>query len=283
MIRGLYTSTSAMLLESTRQDIVSNNIANVDTPGFKLDRLAVKTEPEYNIHRIDDHKMERVRLGIEPSPFVGKMGTGVAVKQRYTDHSQGNLVPTNNEFDLALQGEGFFLIDTPQGVRLTRAGTFHSNNDGDLVDGNNNKVLSVSANVNLNANLPLITENGDLGITASTIKLNEEEKFGVGKDGLVFEGTEPTDRIITVKFDNPEYLHKTGDNYYAYSDKRAGIGRYAADTTIQQGNIEKSNVKSIDEMVKMIMLYRSFEMNQKLIQTQDEELGRAVNNIARLG
>jgi flagellar basal-body rod protein FlgG len=122
-----------------------------------------------------------------------------------------------------------------------------------------------------------------LNISTSYLKLEDDTQFTVGRDGLVFDGNFTTDRMAIIKFDKPEFLQKTGDNYFQYGDKRIGDGTFSSKSVIHQGELEKSNVKSVDEMVKMIALYRSFEMQQKLVQTQDDALGKAVNNIARIG
>jgi len=283
MIRGPYTSTCGMLLESTKQDIIANNMANVDTPGFKLDRLAVKTVPEWRIHRIDDNKLERIRLGIDPAPYIGNLGTGVAVQERYTNQEQGPIVHTGNKFDLAIEGEGFFVVETPKGIRFTRAGNLKRSSEGYIVDNNNNKVWVVDRNFSISSKAILVGDDGRLNTRASYLKLQDGREFSVGRDGMVFDGSFSTDRILTIKFEHPEFLQKSGSNYFEYVDKRIGSGTFADNSIIHQGSLEGSNVKSVNEMVKMISLFRSFEMQQKLIQTQDEELGKAVNNIARVG
>lgn len=281
MLRGIYTSTCGMLIESMRQDITANNIANVDTPGFKADRIAIKSEPEWQIHRVDDRKFERIRLGIDPMPHIGDMATGAAIAERYTVHNQGQIVNTGNDLDVALDGEGFFMVNTEEGPRFTRAGNFRLSNDGRLVDGNGAELAAITPNVAVNPETHVIMEGGEPGITTTDVRMELGATYRIGEDGQVFQGNDPLYRLVVVKFPNPELLVKTGDNYYTYGGPN--IGNFAYETRTIQGALEGSNVKAVDEMVRMITLLRSYEANQKIIQTHDEALGRAVNNLGRLG
>ncbi len=281
MLRGIYTATCGMLIDAMRQDVTANNIANADTTAFKVDRMAVRVEPEWSIHRVDDRKLERIRLGIDPMPYVGELGTGVAIAERYTDHAQGQIVPTGNNLDVALDGEGFFMVLTDEGPRFTRAGTFRLNEAGVLVDGHGRELAAITPNVAVNPNTHVIMEGGEPGITTTVVRMDATGDYRISLDGQVFRGTEPLYKLVVVKFDDPSLLVKTGDNYYAYGGPN--IGNFAYETRTIQGSLEQSNVKAVDEMVRMITLLRSYEANQKIIQTHDEALGRAVNNLGRLG
>lgn len=281
MLRGIYTSTCGMLIESMRQDITANNIANADTPGFKMDRIAIRTEPEWQIHRVDDRKLERIRLGIDPMPHIGDMGTGAAIAERYTVHKQGQIVQTGNDLDVALDGDGFFMVNTEQGPRFTRAGNFRLSPDGKLVDGNGAELAAITPNVAVNPETHVIMEGGEAGITTTDVRMDAGQTYRIGEDGQVFQGNEPLYKLVVVKFPNPELLVKTGDNYYAYGGPN--IGNFAFETRTLQGSLEGSGVKAVEEMVQMITLLRSYEANQKIIQTHDETLSRAVNNLGRLG
>jgi flagellar basal-body rod protein FlgG len=282
MIRGLYTSTFGMMVNEAHHNVIANNIANVDTPAFKMDRLAVSMEPEMQIHRVDDHKLDRIRLGIDPAPYIGNMGTGVAVSERYTVQEQGQIIPTNNPLDVALDGKGFFMADTPDGIRFLRAGNFRLNNEGIIVDSNGNSLLGMTSSTSINPNTSVVMEGGTVGIQTVDIKFDEDTtEINIGNDGTVYQGTDPRYRLVVVEFPNPERLYKTENNYYNYAGPN--LGTFAFNTDIKQGHLEKSNVKAVEEMVKMIAMYRSYESNQKIIQTQDETLNKAVNNIARIG
>lgn len=282
MIRGLYTSTFGMMMQQAHIDVVANNIANVDTPAFKMDRLAVREEPSQSIHRVDDHKLERIRLGVDIAPYIGELGTGVAAAERWTDHKQGMIIPTGNPLDVALEGEGFFMAETPDGIRFLRNGNFRINAEGEVVDSNGNQLLAVTANTNINPDTAVVMEGGMVGIQTTNIRLEPDANVRIGQDGVVFMGEDPLYRLVVVRFPEPTRLTKTGDNYYQWSGPD-NVGTFARDTRLHQGSMEKSNVSSIEEMVKMITMYRNFESNQKIIQTQDEALGRAASQVGRLG
>lgn len=282
MIRGLYTSTFGMMMQQANQDVIANNIANADTPAFKMDRLAVRSEPVQSIHRVDDRKIERIRLGVDIAPYIGELGTGVAAAERWTDHKQGMLIPTGNSLDVALEGEGFFMSETPDGIRFLRNGNFRINSEGEIVDSNGNQLLAITATTTINPDTAVVMDGGTVGIQTTNIRIEPNAKVSIAKDGIVFMGEDPIYRLVVVRFPEPSKLYKTGDNYYKWSGPD-NVGTFARDTRVHQSMIEKSNVSSIEEMVKMITMYRNFESNQKIIQTQDEALGRAVSAIARLG
>ncbi|MDH4128368.1 MAG: flagellar hook-basal body protein, partial [Spirochaetota bacterium] len=134
MVRGLYTGVSGMLSEWHRMDVVANNLANLNTTGFKRDDAIFKSFPEMLIRRLDDNGVVKVPNGsYDIAPFVGKMGTGVELNEVYTRHEQGIIRNTGNDFDLALDGKGYFVVKTDRGDRYTRNGSFLIDKDGFLV------------------------------------------------------------------------------------------------------------------------------------------------------
>ena len=141
MIRGLYTGASGMLSEMARTDIIANNLANVNTLGFKKDRTIFRAFPEMNIHRVDDPVQVGLNRVIDPKPFIGMLGTGVMVDEVNIDFSQGAIKTTSNPLDVAIKGEGFFQVQTPEGIRFTRDGNFSLNRDGYLVTKDGHYVL----------------------------------------------------------------------------------------------------------------------------------------------
>lgn len=115
MIRGLYTAASGMLAEAERIDVTSNNLANANTAGFKKDVAVTKDFANILITRVNDG---------DEAPAIGRMGTGVIVDEVATTYTGGSIRTTGNAFDLAIEGRGFFAVQTPQGLRYTRNGTF---------------------------------------------------------------------------------------------------------------------------------------------------------------
>ena len=134
MVRGIYTGASGMVAQMHRMDTITNNLANVDLTGYKRDTAVHKAFPELLIRRTNDNGTYKFPFGsMEVGPVVGTLGTGVEMNESYTDFTQGALKQTDNPFDIALDGKGFFTVLTPDGERYTRNGTFHLGPEGLLV------------------------------------------------------------------------------------------------------------------------------------------------------
>lgn len=254
LIRGLYTACSGMLAETMRTDTIANNLANTNTTAFKKDQVVFCANPEMNIHRFDDP----VSVGlnkIDPKPFIGVLGTGVQVDDVNTNFLQGGLKKTSNPLDVAIRGEGFFEIMTPQGPRFTRDGSFARNSQGYIVTKSGHFLMG---------------ENGP-------IELPQGSDISVSSNGDILVDGQYIDTIRTVIFQNQDQLTKEGDNLYQATEQPID-----ANADIVHKHIEVSNVNPVREMVDMITAFRAYEANQKAIRTHDETLDKAVNDIARL-
>jgi flagellar basal-body rod protein FlgG len=199
------------------------------------------------------------------------MGTGVEVNEVFTRFEKRDgeaIIPmkkTENKFDLALDQEGFFSVQTPQGEMYTRAGTFTVNEEGMLVDMNGYKVLG---------------ENGPIKVGIADFKVDDKGNVAT-KDELGSEWV-MVDSLKLVDFYDKRGLVKKGQNYYLPTDE-AGEMRKPENIRVLQGWLEGSNVNAVVEMTKMIETQRAYEACQKAVQTGDQILGRAVNDIARMG
>ncbi|NLJ87877.1 MAG: flagellar basal-body rod protein FlgF [Epulopiscium sp.] len=252
MIRGLYTSAIGMTTQFKRMDVISNNLANADNTGFKKDIVVSRSFPEELTKRINDQKN-----GFSNNQNIGRMSLGLYVDEVYTNFRQGSLAQTSDPFNLALEGRGFFAIQGEDGVeRYTRDGSFVLNSDGRLMTKEGNLVLG---------------ENGVISLEQGDVRIDEE--------GNIFLDNELVDRLRIVNFDNPETLRKVGDNLLERSNQTQEI---AFEGRVTQGFLETSNVNVVDEMIDMITATRIYEANQKAIQTHDETLGKAVNEVGRL-
>lgn len=251
MIRGIYTALSGLNLHEIKQSILANNIANIDTPGFKKDVFAVEGQDEVALFRF---------VSGQTPAFVGELPLSVQPQWNFTtDFSQGRLEATGNPFDLAINGEGFFVVATPDGPAYTRAGNCTRSADGRLV------TLE---------GYPIQGEAGD-------IVLPEGGEFVVDEEGNVRAGGEVVGRLRIVRFTNPQLLEKLGGNLF-----RAPEGvtpEEATGYTIHQGFLEKANMDIVEAMVRMIEALREYELAQRAVVAQDETLGKAVNEIPRLG
>ena len=263
MIRGLYTSCSGMLAMEGYLDVVANNLANANTTGFKRDETIFREFPSMLIARLNDNYIKTPYGDIDLKPFVGKLGTGVTIDEIYTQFLQGNLYETSNKLDFAIEGDGFFVVQNKRGEKLyTRDGSFSLNSKGELVDKNGNLVLDQNDN-------PIVIEGED---------------FAVLDDGTIIAGdlTKSTKREIAkikvVTFPQKRYLQKYGYNYYL-TNPNAGAEITPGNYKVYQGFLEGSNVQVVKEMVNLITLNRAYSANEKVIRTEDELTGKAVNNV----
>lgn len=256
MIRGLYIGASGMLVELRRTEVIANNLANAATNGFKRDELAEESFPALLLRRLND-QAGPVAVPAGLPPVVGQLGLGAAAAETATDWAAGPLTQTGNPFDLALAGEGMFAVQTPNGVRYTRDGAFSRDGRGYLVT---------------LGGLPVLGEDGPLEVGAG------EVDFGV--DGTVSVDGEVVGRLRLVRFPAGTRLVKEGHNLW---DAAGATGEpLDAQTAVRQGYIERSNVNSVREMISLISSVRTYEANQKVIQSQDELLRKAVTEVGRV-
>lgn len=256
MIRGLYTSSAGMQVEQMRQEAIANNLANLNTAGFKKDMAMIEARENMGIKRTNNPASAgpdapSVNVGL------GDLGTGVLVDRFVKDFDQGPLQQTENPLDFALQGEGFFTVEGQGGERLyTRGGNFSRNQEGQLVDMDGRAVLG--------ANGPITIPEG---------------KLAVGTDGVLHVDGRPFDQLAIARFDNPdEQLSKLGDTLFR---NETGVEPQASTALVYQGSLEGANVNSVREMVEMIACLRQYEANQKAIASQDSTLDKAVNEVGR--
>jgi len=278
MVRGLYTGASGMIAQEARLDAIANNLANVDKTAYKKDLTLFKAFPDMIIRRLNDDG-----LGITPAgsydtmPFVGKLGTGVEVNEVYTIYEQGSLMRTENPFDVALDGKGFFAVMTERGERYTRNGAFTLNKDGILVTHNGLPVLGENGIIKLQKNNFMINERGEILVNAA-LSLEPTDMVGMTQNN--WEQPVVIDKLKIVDFENIRELKKEGESLYRDTEY-SGPALPAEEFKVVQGFLEKSNVNAVREMVDMIEVQRSYEANQKAMMTHDQELGRLINEVAR--
>lgn len=252
MFKGLYTAYTGMLTQQRKMDAISNNLANVDTAGFKKDNMIQESFEEILTYKIHDPEMVQ-------NEKIGRMSLGVQVNQVYTDFSQGSMKQTYSQLDAAIQGKGFFKVGEPgedgnMAIKYTRDGSFKMDQQGRLVT---------------NDGLFVMGENDE----PITIPLGD---FNINKKGQVLSKSNPVNSIQMVDFEDLQTLRKQGENLYVVTD--ASVEKNF-EGTVEQGFLESSNTNSIQEMIDMIATTRAYEANQKIIQTYDETMSKAVNNI----
>ena len=267
MIRGLYTGASGMRAQEHRLDALANNLANVDLNGYKRDTSVHKAFPELMIRRFEDNGVFRFPLGsVDTAPVVGKLGTGVEYNESYTVFEQGPLKVTENEFDLALDDQGFFTVQTPGGLRYTRNGSFWLGKE---------RILETKDG------FPVMGENSIIRITRDHVTI---DKLGrVWQQETIESEPELVDIVKVVDFARNRFLNKEGSSFWRENE----LSGPATDLVgpdrpgVLQGFLEGSNVNPVTEMVNMIEVNRAYEANQKVIGTHDSLLGRLINQAAK--
>ncbi len=270
MVRGWYTGASGMNAQQSRLDAISNNLANVDTTSYKRDITVSKNFPELLLRRMDDDGVYKTPFGsADVAPIIGKVGLGVELNELFTDFSQGSFKPTASASDMALEGRGFFAVETPYGERYTRNGNF---------------TVGVEGFLETKEGYPVLGENGRLYL--------QDTKYTINKNGEVWvrpisnTDADPIllDRVRLVDFENDRYLAKQGSSLY----KDTAISGPALPSegstrpVIQQGFVEASNVNVVNEMVQMIEVNRAYEANQKSIQSEDTMMQKLWGETVRL-
>ncbi|GAB4317081.1 MAG: flagellar basal-body rod protein FlgF [Candidatus Zixiibacteriota bacterium] len=241
MIKGIATAASGMLPSLKRQEVITNNLANSQTAGFKRDRLFVE--------RLSDAQQAIVN-GTEDWGAANQVGVII-------DFSAGSLNRTGNPMDVAISGDGFFAVQTPDGERYTRNGHFSVDTNGRLTSVDGHAVLG---------------DGGEIRLPAGEITINTE--------GEIFVDGRRIDRLRVVRFDDPRVLVRGGSTIF-----EIGIPTVSPQddtrSAIRQGFLEHSNVNTIEEMVNMITTFRFYEADQKAIQMQDQVEGRVVSELGR--
>ncbi|EOD00723.1 flagellar hook-basal body protein [Caldisalinibacter kiritimatiensis] len=357
MLNGLYTSTTSLIVNQKRMDTLSNNLANINTTGYKKDLVIAKSFPEMLLRKINDKtdmksiksfkginveqegnkfrmntqnaffkvqtkdgvgytkaleftideegylrtfykdgngniktngegyilgkngkiKVENSNVQIDsngnvlsngqvldnlvalPNPSViGTTSAGVKLDRVAINFKQGNIKETGNNLDFALRGEGFFKVHTDKGTMYTRDGSFTLNENGELITSEGHFVLGKYGSI-----------------------IVDGDNFSINKNGEIIKDGQVIDKLDVVRISNKEHLKKQGNNLYKITE---GVQAEELEFNGQvlQGYLENSNVDAIKEMTNMITLLRNYEASQKVMRIQDELLGKAVNDIARI-
>ncbi|MBF2053600.1 MAG: flagellar hook-basal body protein [Candidatus Sericytochromatia bacterium] len=268
MSRGLYTAASAMVADAERFEAISNNLANINTHGFKRQQT-VHHDFEVGLLR----RMQASQMGVrqhreglaealyrpDSDQTLGQLGTGSLVQETWTDFSDGGLEQTEAPLDLALQGEGFYVLSSEAGETfLSRNGAFTQDNEGFVRNP---------------AGLYLLNQNGSpLQIPAGVSRLVVSQNGEVFADGVSL-GT-----LQRVRYAEPQrLLHRGGQLFQALPQQEA----QPAETRVHQGYLERANVDVASEMVQMISAMRAYQISQKALQTEDDMTGRLINEVGR--
>lgn len=265
MVKGLYTAYTGMLNQQNRMDVLTNNLANSATNGFKKEGSTSQSFDEQLAIKIKDTSAYSL------PKTLGDVTLGVKIGECYTDYGQGSFRVTDNVYDFALDGDGFFAISFTNkagetSVKYTRDGAFTVNREGYLMTKDGDFVLNQAA-----------AQAGNPG-QAGYIQIDPNVELKVDENGNLYQNNQLVGQVGVVDFADYNYLTKYGENMY---DLVEGGQVQASDAQVIQGTLEMSNVNVVSEMVEMITISRAYETNQKIIQSIDETLEKAVNNIGK--
>ncbi len=357
MFRGFYTAGSALLTNTNKLDVVSNNIANVNTTGYKKDlvvyesfedalvskvngsfptdgfqpfKKATVTEKNgaFNVQADGGYFRVQSPVGIsyskdvnfakgedgllrtyslseggtpdtsygspiiglngtikvgsgtlavdesgnitedgkvldklvyQPAPqVIGTMNAGIKMERLETDFTQGTLQATSNQLDFAFKGQGFFTVETPDGIRYTRDGSFKINAEKALVTAEG---------------YPVIGTEGPIVIDGTVVAANES--------GEILVDGELVNKFKIAAFENSRDLRKTGEGLYTFAEKTEPVDA-EFEGTVVQGHLENANVDPVKEMVEMMTLFRGYESSQRMVRAYDESIGKAVNEVGKV-
>ncbi|ANO51032.1 flagellar basal-body rod protein FlgG [Woeseia oceani] len=261
MNQALWIAKTGMDAQQTRMSVVSNNLANVNTTGFKQDRAVFEDLLYQNVRQAGGQSSQDTEL-----PTGMNIGTGVRVVATEKLHTQGNLLQTENALDVAINGRGFFQILTPDGnLAYTRDGTFQRNAEGEMVTASGYRV---QPSIVIPDGAQSITIGGD-GIVS--VKL-------AGQPIPAQVGT-----LETVDFINATGLQPIGENLFletaSSGTPQTGTPGLDGFGKLLQGSLEGSNVNVVSELVSMIETQRAYEMNSKAISTNDQMMQYLNNNL----
>jgi flagellar basal-body rod protein FlgG len=261
MNSALWVAKTGLDAQQTRMSVISNNLANVNTTGFKRDRATFQDLMYQNLVQVGSQTSSDTQA---PSGLY--IGTGVRIGATEKLYQQGTLQQTGNNLDMAISGRGFFQIQMPDGtIAYTRDGSFQVNNQGQVVNVNG---YPLSPSITIPQNAQSVTISND-GIVSAQIP---------GQAAAQQVGT-----ITIADFINPSGLEARGDNLLfetgASGSPQSGTPGLNGLGTLQQGSVENSNVNVVEEMVNMIETQRAYEMNSKAVTTTDQMLQFITNNL----
>lgn len=253
MMRALFTAASGMIIQEKRQSNVANNLANVNTPAFKLQDLITKEKEKVMIQNRDRGNNGQIYM-----KNLGALSLGAEIDDLAIDFEQGTLQDSDRDLDLALEGEGFFKIQwSDMQIGYTRNGQFKLNSEGYLINQEGKRVLAQN-------NEPIFIS---------------DRKVSIGNDGTIFLDGDDEYQLDIVTLNTVDNLKVIGSGIYLVDNAQEV---QTEDTKVYQNKLESSNINPLEEMVKMIEISRTFESNQKVLQAIDEMMSKSVNSIGKV-
>lgn len=254
MVKGIETAANGMMGILTWNDVIANNLANVNTSGFKSSMLAFKN--------VQDLAETQKSPYTNESTYVGTVSAGGVVDSTILDMKQGAIKVTGNPLDLAISGKGFFTVQTPEGVAYTRNGNFIKNSNG--------LITTLEG-------YPLLGEKGPISIDLPDKTVKD---INITSDGNVYVGKNQIDKINMVEFNKPEALQVLDNSLYKAVN--GDNPKQATNFQITQGALEQSNANVVTCMIDSINGSRTYETLAKIVESTNKTLSKSVNEVGRI-
>jgi flagellar basal body rod protein FlgG len=252
MIYGLYLSATGVLTSTYRQDVIANNLANSETVGFKKDLALFQERPVAS--------QETAHAGDSSNDLLDNIGGGLLAMPSQIDMTQGELVNTGSNFDVAVQGPGLFEVQSGSNVRLTRNGQFQIDSQGNLI---------------------LSNDHGQqvLDVDSKPIQIDPSQPIQISPTGQIEQGGKNVAQVGLFDVPKPGDLRKDGNGLYSYGNLKALT---PSTSTIRSQTLEQSNVDPTTEMTNLMDAERQLEANMNMIRYQDATLAALVNTVGKV-
>ncbi len=244
MVSGIKHAVQGMTIQMRKQEQIANNLANINTTGYKGTGLFASSMERYL--KNDKHQVDAVRE--------------LKADEVYTDYSEGSLRQTNNDLDFSLKGSGFFSVFTPEGMRYTRDGNFSLDDRGYLSTSSGDRVMGQKGFVRIEP---------------------EQGKVSVLEDGSIMQNGQEIDKMRISDFKKPYKLLRMGDNYFRPELPNNPVVA-SQGYVVKQGYLETSNINPISAMTAMIASHKNYDVISKAIHSQDQTLGKTVSELAKI-
>ncbi|MCR8850601.1 flagellar hook-basal body protein [Rossellomorea sp. SC111] len=278
MFRGFYTVASGMLSQQRKTEMLTNNMSNANTPGYKADQASMRAFPEMLMDRMDSTSIPTdKKLSLPFNQRVGTLNTGVYMQETIPSFVQGDLLETGRGMDVALL-DGSMPVDAETGIRGSVFLTVEGQDGNPRYTRNGNLTVNGNGFLTTNSGFYMLDENGD------RIQL-ERDQFTVGENGQIVVDGNAVATLGVGYSDNPNLLVKQGDGLFATEGNAALPDAYEEENVsfaAKQGFLERSTVDASRTMTDMMSAYRAFEANQKVLQAYDRSMEKAANEIGRV-
>jgi flagellar basal-body rod protein FlgG len=282
MIRGIYSSAGGMITEMYKTENIANDLANVDTAGYKRTVTTAQEYPFHEYFRIKDHLEQINTIPINMPASVGNMGTGVMVNNSSIIFEQGRFEKTEAPLDVALDGPGFFILTKPEKSSsstkevFSRNGNFNIDKDGYIINSSGYRLMGYSQASEPSSGRSIYRGDNKLQNNLVSLQARGAGQINITLEGIVYQGNDEIGQIALAEPADKNNMRKEGLGHYTNTAKKMNFSSAAS---IKQGYLEKSNVNPVKAMVELISVQRAFETGQKLITSQDETLGKLFTTV----